>query len=230
MRAHLLYYYIPKVRDNRGRERDVFPNPSNILRRIGYRVDGSVWVIPSDRLPWTLIGDMQGTIGVTCQEVEFSKAEAAKLSKIALETLQKLTTDAVNTVTDKAQTEYDPEQWGSEEDWQKAVAAMTRTAARKATRLLADYRNAAEGFGVSAEDLRLESCQSQIRVLEMISRNKAQIWKAGTAKLRKIDPALARAAEQDELPPAVMADRLRDDGDDERADEIQDTFLTESAA
>jgi hypothetical protein len=110
MQAHLLYYYIPTGR---------FRNPSATLRSRGYRVDGSVWVIPTDRLPWNLINRMKATPGVVCNEHKFDVEEASRLTATARAELSRQVLAASNAVQKKASTEYDPEKWETVEEFEK---------------------------------------------------------------------------------------------------------------
>jgi hypothetical protein len=65
-----------------------------------------------------------------------------------------------------------------------------------------------------------------VRIVELVSRNRARVYAEGTAKLRQVgQAALAGAAEKDQLPPAMMADLLRDAGLDDEADKVQDAFV-----
>jgi hypothetical protein len=217
MQAHLLYYYIPTGR---------FRNPSATLRSRGYRVDGSVWVIPTDRLPWNLINRMKATPGVVCNEHKFDVEEASRLTATARAELSRQVLAASNAVQKKASTEYDPEKWETVEEFEKWLAGQVRAVARRAARMLADYAKAGEGFGLSEGELRIEAALSQVRIVELVSRNRARVYAEGTAKLRQVgQAALAGAAEKDQLPPAMMADLLRDAGLDDEADKVQDAFV-----
>jgi cytochrome c556 len=137
VQAHLLYYYIPTGR---------FRNPSATLRSRGYRVDGSVWVIPTDRLPWNLINRMKATPGVVCNEHKFDVEEASRLTATARAELSSQVLAATNAVQKKASTEYDPEKWETVEEFEKWLAGQVRTVARRAARMLADYAKAGGGI------------------------------------------------------------------------------------
>jgi hypothetical protein len=91
----LFWYDIPKVRG-----RDIFPNPSNILRRIGVRTNGSDWAIPTHLLPYNLINSMIAA-GCNCHMMEFATDTAKRLANllgIVSDSLDKQVKDSVNSV------------------------------------------------------------------------------------------------------------------------------------
>ena len=232
MKASLFYYYIAKrrVRGRNGNwvEQDVFPNPSPILQRIGVRVDGSVWVIPTHLLPFHLMEEMDNTVGVDRNDVPFADAAAENLIDKARKYLNKVSLEAVNAVQDAANLEYDPEEWddkGGRNAFEAHKASRINAIARQKEKDLADYKNAAAGFGIALEDLDLDGRHGHIRTIRLMSRNRAKVYVEAAKRLRKAgQAALADAADSDQLPPYMLADLLRDNGDDETADEIQEAF------
>lgn len=217
-RAHLLYYYIG---------RKAIRNPAYLLRSRGIWMDGSVWVIPHDVMPWLLIARMKDTPRVTVDHFEFNKAEAGRLADTAKRHLRNKSAAAVSKIAKSQDTVYDPEKHGTPEEFGEWLERKIRADCKQAERLLKDYQSAGRNFGLSDEDLNLSSAIGQIRVISTINRNRAAIYTAGAEKLRKVgELALASAADKDKLPAGIMADALRDHGLEDEADELMETFLT----
>jgi hypothetical protein len=225
----LFWYDIPKVRG-----RDIFPNPSNILRRIGVRTNGSDWAIPTHLLPYNLINEMIQS-GCNCHMMEFATDTAKRLANllsIVTESLDKQVKDSVNSVQEIA-TDAAAVQDETEESPDKAARAYrTRVngAIRRATVYLGDYMQAAKNFGVA---LRLDSAISQVRILQTVAATRARVYAEATKEMAMISrlDGMYRAAQLDQLPPAQMADYLADHGHDEMSQKVMDAFnLVESAA
>jgi hypothetical protein len=223
----LFWYDIPKVRG-----RDIFPNPSNILRRIGVRTNGSDWAIPTHLLPYNLINSMIAA-GCNCHMMEFATDTAKRLANllgIVSDSLDKQVKDSVNSVQAIANDAAEVQDESEESPDRAARAYRTRVngAIRRATVYLGDYMQAAKNFGVA---LRMDTAISQVKVLQTIAATRARVYAEATKEMEMISrlDGMYRAAKMDQLPPAQMADYLADHGRDEAAQRVMDAFnLVES--
>jgi hypothetical protein len=217
----LFWYDIPKVRG-----RDIFPNPSNILRRIGVRTNGSDWAIPTHLLPYNLINEMIQA-GCNCHMMEFATDTAKRLANllsIVSDSLDKQVKDSVNSVQAIADDAANQDESVDSPD-KAASAYRTRVngAIRRATVYLGDYMQAAKNFGVN---LRLDTAISQVKILQTVAAARARVYAEATkemAMISKLD-GMYRAAQTDRVPPAQMADYLADHGKDEMSQKVMDAF------
>lgn len=225
MRASLLYYDIPdSIR---------FPNPSRLLRRVAVRVNLSVWVVPVDLIPWNLLARMDAK-GISRNVVEFADKEADNLIAIARAAFAAQVIAAANSAQKTASKAAGV---GEDEGLEGAdlahyVDARVRAATRKGERLIAELTSAASGFGLSPDDFAAPNALSQLAIIRSVSASRAAKYAKATRKVRALASGspystaagLANAAESDTLPAFVLADFLRDSGDDDGADELQESF------
>lgn len=222
LKVSLFYYWIPA---------GAFPNPSRTLRRLGNWVDGSVWWIPEHLIPYNLIHRMKES-GVDCNVMPMDPAASEKMVATVMRDMRRRAVVAGNAVQAAANRPNDPEKTGkSDAEWEAGRPARVRAAARAARKFLADLTEAAKGFGLSGDDLNLTSVETQIRVVQTVLTAKAAAYARGTEAIRRTATGrvdgMGRAAELDQLPVPMMADYLRDNGDNDAADELQETFADE---
>lgn len=80
MRAHLLVYDIPS--------KSKVPNPSNLLRRWGVRVNLSAWIVPDKNVPLLPMAEWKAR-GVTAELVRFDEKDGDTIMRLAREALVK---------------------------------------------------------------------------------------------------------------------------------------------
>ena len=110
----------------------------------------------------------------------------------------------------------------------KSAAAKVRARAKVVEKLLGDYEQAAANFGLTAEDIGIDGCRSQVRIIQTValSRSRAYVKACEIAKRSSADGhGLAMAAENGEsIHPGIIADALRDAGKEAEADELMEMF------
>lgn len=237
-RCNLLFYYIPMVRREKANGQtalvDLYPNPSATLRRIGIRLDGSVWVVQETRIPWPLVDSMLKAVGprderVACHVAPFDKEANEKFIQIAqaylkdeLAEVQKRLLASVQT----AQDAYDEAVEGGEgaekamTKFQKRVAA----AVSSAKRYREDYLSAARNFGVDG-DIKdnLAKTGTLVEVLGSLARNRAASYAKALELVKGTE--LEAAAKTGDVPALVLADKIEENGGD--ASELRDTFAND---
>jgi hypothetical protein len=221
-RCVLLFYYIPMVQHN-GRLQDLVGNPSATLRRIGIRLDGSVWCIQESRVPWPIVDTMLKAEGpnlerVTCHVVKFDKEDNDRLTEIAtnylkdeLSEVQKRLLASVH----NAETAYlEAIEGGTGANkalttFQKRVAA----AVGSARRYREDYTQAARNFGVSADlGSNFTKVGTLVEAIGSLAKDRAASY-AKAVELAK-GTELETAAKDGDVPVEVLIDRLEEEGKD----------------
>jgi hypothetical protein len=225
VKASLVVYDIP---ENSGVE-----NPSRRFRRIGVRVNLSVWVIPNHLIPYALLNTMAEN-KVTWHAVEFSTAESEKLIRIARQSLERDVRDAVartqRSIAAAHQAFEQPEE-GQEVSFDAFQDRIGR-AVKRAQELLGDLEEAAKVFEIDPCSLPVSWAMGQFQVLQSAAHQRAQVYVGAAQKARAIGGdgvALANAAMADDVPAGVVADFLREQGDDETADSLQGAFAETEA-
>lgn len=221
-RCVLLFYYIPMVQHN-GRLQDLVGNPSATLRRIGIRLDGSVWCVQESRVPWPIVDTMLKAEGpnlerVTCHVVKFDKEDNERLVTIAtnylkdeLAEVQKRLLASVH----NAETAYlEAIEGGTGANkalttFQKRVAA----AVGSARRYREDYTQAARNFGVSGDlNTNFTKVGTLVEAIGSLAKDRAASY-AKAVELAK-GTELEVAAKDGDVPVEVLIDRLEEEGKD----------------
>lgn len=81
-------YLIPEVMNpTTGKRKTAFPNPSGILRRFAFRIDGSVWMMDEKKVPETLFRKMIAA-GCTVNVIRYDVGERDKVLALARTALE----------------------------------------------------------------------------------------------------------------------------------------------
>lgn len=219
-RCVLFFYKIPTVRG-----KDIFPNPSGTLRRLGVRLDGSVWAVPESRVPWPLVNNMYACLGpngerVTAHVADFDHKTSEKLVQIAEEYFAKELADVEARLLEKVQ--------GYEDDYNQMIAdavgadkALTifqkrvLGAVSAARKYRNDYEEAAKAFAVQDQFARqFATIGNVVTNLDNLARTRAASYADAIALAR--GTKLEKAAAEGDVPAPVLADYLEDEGKDVR--------------
>jgi hypothetical protein len=201
-RFSLLQYDIPQ---RRGQRR--IPNPSGRLRRFAVRSSYSVWIIPSDRIPWPLLNAWEEQ-GVRWHLAPFAADEAG------LKAVLQLATDALKRQVEAVQAsarksvEKAKEKHGEKTD---RLEKDERRIVRRAERLLADAQSAAKAFGIAG--LPLQEALAAVRALGSANRERAALY-ADMAQQVK-DPGIRAAALKGEVPAGILADFIAEESEED---------------
>ena len=231
--AYYLDYDIPKCSGVR--------NPSGLLRRLGFRKSGSVWVVTGDCVPWHLIDKLESA-GCEVGLVKFDADEAGKILSMAVKALRKDVESACKSAVrsaNRAGADADERVRFSEEYATDSVAdgankvkaltndlegvgtgyaSATRRILKTAERKLADFEQAARSFGLSAGDISLGSAREAVEAIRNSTAVKARSYVEMAARVR--DEQARRAAQSGELPAGVLMDALEDEGQDVSASRL----------
>lgn len=231
LKACLLIYDIPE-----GAELDGRPvlNPSGFLRRIAVRVNLSCWVIPEGDIPYNLLNNLRRA-GATWHVVRFAPEEGRKLIEMAIESLRKEVSEAVSrstTARQNAEEQLDQERDMTDpSEVAKAEQRFLRRAEGIQNRyeeLTAGLEAAAAKFGIAPRALNLNAANAAINAIKAGMEVRAEAF-AKAAAAAKADGTqngaiLGQMAQQDNLPAGILADHLRDNGQDAAADGLQAAF------
>lgn len=232
LRACLLIYDIPSASDYR--------NPSRRLRRIGFRENKSCWVIPEGSIPHKLIHEMKTEGNASVELIRFDAGEGPRLCRMAIERIKRELTEKLARAESgiaKADKKY-LKKTDDDADLADNVSAredVLKRYERRASRIIAgieklckDVESAIKNFGVRPELLGLADTRNAMDALQKGYEARSGAYVAATEALRKIGTAdadaLANAADADAVPAAIMADMLRDNGNNAAADALTAAF------
>jgi hypothetical protein len=219
-------------------------NPSGQLRRFGFRANLSCWVIPTGNLPHNLIDNLR-TAGVNVKIQPFDVGAGPALVAWALEEIRKEIQEQVKR-TEKTLKKAEDKTTGALTDLEnlsaerrdEAIAAYEVRAAQVCERLkelLDDVTAAGEAFGIDGTALSVQSARAAYDVYQAGFLAKAAAYAEATKKLReaaatsgdKTAAALANTAAQDLVPAGVLADALREAGQEGAANTLTDASQSE---
>jgi hypothetical protein len=184
--ASLLQYDIPDAVD--------FPNPSPILRRIGFRSNLSVWVIPNHRIPWTLLNDMQAA-GCIWHVVKFDTSEAKHLASMCAIALRQEIVDAVNMA-------------------RTSESAAMRADLARARRLLADAREACKSFELNPDTFEFGNSHRALMSIGLAAKVRAKLYADAATEIAQlgdtVSQGMAAAIRANEVPVGIVADYMQD--------------------
>lgn len=221
LRASMLVYDIPA--------KSKVANPSDQLRRFGFRANLSCWVIPTASLPHNLITELRES-GVNAKVVPFDVSAGPQLVTWAIEQLRadaeeqvKRTRANLEKAGDKHLDGLSEVEAVTGERREEALAAYELRAGAICKRLediLAHVTEAAAGFGIESGALNLGGARAAFDAFQTGYTARAAEFAAATEKLRAAAAAsgdanaaaLANAAAQDLVPVAVLAGGLEDAG------------------
>lgn len=203
---YLLYYRIP--------EESGMPNPSPILRRFAFRVDGSVWVINEVDLPYRLFKRFD-IHGVTWNCWKFDFGEYEKLVNAARESLQ----NEVQAMFRRAGVTTRKEQRKLENtnkplaDRIKAHKARCISRSKGMRKAIKDLKHAAERFGVPADQIGYGDAMAQVRGFQATMQERARVFLEACGEIESNlgrNDGMLQAAKAGGLWVPILADYMED--------------------
>ncbi len=220
-----------------------YPNPSDKLRRVGFRENKSCWVIPAGYIPHTLINDLRTKAKANVELIRFDPTEGPRLCRLAVDRMKRELADQVARAkksieeAEKNHLALTDEERANNELADAALLSYNnqcKWVLERVEKMCKDVDRAIRNFGVNPNLLDLATTRDVMNVLQTGYKEQASEYVKATAALRAINTpdaqALAKAAEADNVPPAIMADMLRDNGNDDAADALQNAFAPPAAA
>lgn len=205
---YVLCYKIP---EDSGME-----NPSYILRRIGFRIDGSVWVLHESDMPYALLNRFN-IHGVAWHTLKFDMTENQKLVTLATEALKTEIKDAVNSgygIVYRANVRLVSGNDTPTDAIKKHKAKCIATSKRLGL-LFKDLKHCADRFGIPESELNLSDARAQVRGLRSSMQKRVEEWVSSIAKLEEYagsaDP-IVKAAKAGTVPHWILADYMEDRG------------------
>jgi len=196
-------------------ERAKMENPSPELRRVAVRVNLSCWVVPNHLVPFSILGEIEDN-GGTWHVIKFDGSEAENLIRMATDSLRKSVREAVESCEDSCRAAHDRADDNSEEDPVKACSKYIRATGqiiRRAEKILADYRRAAEGFGVKVVELGISGAVASIQGIKTGVHRQVAMYKRLIARLEENSGAgLAAGIEAGNVHIGIGLDYLQDQG------------------
>ena len=215
LQLHMLQYDIP-VRNGR----DVYPNPSNQLRRRAIRTTKSVWVIPKSQIPYSMLNELSEA-GGRWHCFRFDDRETDAILAMLAESLYDQVREAFDSLEDCIDRARNKE--GTDR------ATHTRHAIERVETLLGDLTVAAEIFGLSQSHLPMQAMSGRIAAMTGATHARAREYaRAAASALRGMTSDLKglgqAVIEGGQVPWELLADAHRDAGEDETADRLQAVF------
>ena len=221
----LFHYDVPK--------RGEYPNPSGRLYPIAVRLTESCWIVKTeDTLILPLMAEMLDA-GCRVRINKFDKSESRALLADAIEELRKTIAEKVasanaSVASADAQLDASDAEGLTEVAARKRYEARIRTVERSLATLTGDLAKAAERFGINKSAFNHSHLATVAKKSRESANEKARAYVHGAQHLAALGTttgvALANAALTVGIPTNVMADALRDDGDDAAADKVQGAF------
>lgn len=214
-----------------------YADPSNTLRRIGFRASLSCWILPCGAIPYTFIHELRTKYGATVDVLRFDAAEGPRLARMAVAAMKKEMQEnaararAGIALMEERHLQLEADLAANPEARDEAVKRYEGRCARvlkRMNQIIEDVEVAIRNFGDTPETLGVADARQVYAVLQSGYEAKANAFVAATAALKKLGTsdadALANAAAKDLVPAAVMQDMLRDHGDDVSADTMRKVF------
>jgi len=209
-------------------------HPSTYMWARGVRTTKSCWCVPAGNVPHTRINELLEA-GATCDVVKYDAGEAAKLLDQAIRALVKEikgveTRSAASVETGITELAALPETVTPEEvaAAEKKCLATAKALQKRQRKLLGEMSVGASIFGIDTNRLRFENAANTVDSLAVSMAERAKVWVAATNAARvtgtSTGVALAAAAAADALPPEVLADYLRENGQEVQADAVEAAF------
>lgn len=189
-------------------------NPSRFMRRIGARVQLSIWVLPKDRIPHNLIHVML-TGGCTVDLLDFAAYEGDRALGIAkaalLAEIDRITASLTTTCATVAHA-ADVNATGPAREFfrKRTLAALSR-----AKRLLSDCESALETFGIADVRPSILGAYASVQARRTEMEFRVERYAQMTAALGQLPGAtatgLAQEARADILPAGIGADYVQEE-------------------
>lgn len=201
-------------------------NPTRRLRRIGARLNFSVWILPESSIPYGLI-DRLHQVGANTQLVRFDPSEADKLLEMAKAAIEK----EIQTTLARAQESQDAAHTRMyTSDKKENIALQTylsrsRFNLKRANDLLADLRQAAAAFGTSAHHANsLDTALNAVNALQTATHKRASAYAALAATAERLGERwAAKQAADDAFPALFLCEYIEERGADQAAVEAIET-------
>lgn len=215
---HLLVYDIPS-------KADVY-NPSWFLRRRGFRVNLSCWVLPAAKIPYTELAELTEA-KVRWRVFRFDAGEAPALVAEALRVIRAEVAEAVARARDSAAKmtakhlegaehlqDEDAEPRTEADRLESYEAAAYRIVGRM-EELLDDVKVAVEGFGIHPDAVGIGGAVAAVEAIQAKMNAKAEAYKKAMEALKAAGQTeLAKAGAETEVPGFAVADALQEAGVD----------------
>lgn len=215
-----------------------YAGPSATLRRLGFRVNLSAWVMPDGAVPHTFIHELRTKYAANVDVIRFDTAEGPRLCKMAVSAMQKEMADnakraaaGIALMEERHLLGLDPELAENTEARAAALKLYESRCVRvlkKMTGIIEDVAVAIRNFGGTPEALDVNTAKKVYDTLQIGYQNRAAAYVAATAALKKIGTTdantMAAAAAKDLAMVAPIADMLRENGDEAAADVLQEAF------
>ncbi len=200
-----------------------YADPSATLRRLGFRVNLSAWVLPDGAVPHTFIHELRTKYNANVDVIRFDTAEGPRLCKMAVAAMQKEMAEnakraaaGIKLMEERHLAGLDPELVENTEARVAALKVYEGRCARvlkKMNGVIDDVAVAIRNFGGTPEALDVNTAKKVYETLQAGYQQKAAAFVVATAASAKV---LARVA--------PIADMLRENGDEAGADALQEAF------
>lgn len=217
--------------------RSQFTNPSNRLYPIAVRLTESAWMMRTSDIPYQLMAEIQDA-GCTVEVNKFDKSESRRLIHQAVAKLQEelaATVSRAQTSARLAERNLEAATEGEDaitpEEAEKAHLRQAQAIEKRLTVLAGQITKAASRFGINEQAVNIARLGNTAATISANMRERAAAYSAAQKALAAAGTdtttALARAATDnatEKVPVYVMADALRESGEDEAADRLQEAF------
>ena len=195
-------------------------SPVGYLRSRGFHLQGSVWVVDANNMPWEVINEMLDMPGVDVMHARFHGEDARKLVARAVKTLQadiahekvsaeRKMADANTAMTAAAQTTG-----MSQEQILTAQLKRSKAIQKRLNVLETDLTKACGVFGINPRSLNVAGLGAVSRAIktdmETQARTFRQAYRSLVAQGTAQGTALAATLLNGSLPPVIAADALDD--------------------
>lgn len=231
--ATLLVYDIPSSNEK-------YADPGKTLRRIGFRVNLSCWVIPDGAIPHTFIKELREDWNANVELVRFDMAEGPRLVRMALDRMkkdveEKMARSAEGIAFMDKHLNLAPELAANTEAREAAVKlyeSRCKRIIKNLEELADDVEVAIKNFSVAPEALGLDDTRKAFAALSAGYAQKVNAYTRATEILKgraeaagdTNAAALANAAAKDLVPVEPLADALIENGAETEAKELMDAF------
>lgn len=193
-------------------------SPVPVLRRVGFHLQGSVWVVDANNMPWGVINEMLDMEGVNVQHYKFEGSEARKLVMRAVETLQADIAQEQKNAENKAKnanTEMETRVRTTGMSRDQILAMQLKRAKAIQARLKTledDLGQACKVFGINPRSLNVAGLGATSRAIkadmEAQARTFRHAYQSLVAQNRPEATTMAAALLDGSLPPVIAADYL----------------------
>jgi hypothetical protein len=220
LRLTMLMYDIP--------ERSNVANPSGRLRRIGLRINKSVWIVPTGNIPQYLVNELIGAgaaVITAPYDVEASKNLLVAAIAFANRELTEAKARAEASKADAEAELNDPD--GDPTKKRKVYEKKIAAIAKRLEVLAEEMAVGAKVFGVVG-GIDFTNIRQAAEAISNTTAVRAAVYANSATALREVGTvdttAMAVAVENDQAPAYAVADMLRENGNEEAADDVSDTF------